>query len=283
MRFKNISAKQLYRDKFFINVARLVIHDIKRIKRKKIFSRVFFVSLVLLSVLSLFTALFFYIDRFKIKNITIEGATDLSKEFLTQELQGVLKSKSLGIFPRDRIFFFPYDDVRIKLMNSFKKFSSVQIEGRFSQNLLVKIEERQPVAVFCAEEQKNCYFIDEGGFIFVDAPFFSSGVFPQFSDNRAHHKPSVGDFLIDGEEARRIFDFMKLMPADYSVAQILLENDGVYKFLTKEGWQIILQKDDDFEVAHQNFLASLNEIKDKRKNLDYIDLRFGGKVFFKFK
>ncbi|MDO8555166.1 MAG: hypothetical protein Q7R75_01195 [bacterium] len=264
-------------------MARLVKHDIKRIKRKKIFSRVFFVSLILLSVLSLFTALFFYIDRFKIKNITIEGATDLSKEFLTQELQGVLKSKSLGIFPRDRILFFPYDDVRVKLMNSFKKFSSVQIEGRFSQNLLLKVKERQPIAVFCADEQKSCYFIDESGFIFNDAPFFSSGVFPQFIDNRAHPKPSIGDFLIEGEEARRIFDFMKLMPADYSVAQILLENDGVYKFLTEEGWQIILQKDDDFRVAHQNFLASLSEIKDKRKNLDYIDLRFGGKVFFKFK
>lgn len=264
-------------------MARPVTHNIKRIKRKKIFSRIFFVSLILLSVFSLITALFFYIDSFKIKNITIEGATDLSKEFLTQELQEVLKSKSLGIFPRDRILFFPYDDVRIKLMNSFKKFSSVQIEGRFSQNLLVKVEERQPVAVFFSKEQKSYYFIDEGGFIFDDAPFFSSGVFPQFVDNRTHPKSSVGDFLIEKEEAQRIFDFMKLMPVDYSVAQILLENDGVYKFLTKEGWQIILQKDDDFKTAYQNFLASLNEIKDRRKNLDYIDLRFGGKVFFKFK
>jgi len=50
----------------------------------------------------------------------------------------------------------------------------------------------------------------------------------------------------------------------------------------KEGWYALLDEETNFKTAFENMKLVLeNQIKDKRAELEYIDLRFSNKVFFK--
>ena len=62
------------------------------------------------------------------------------------------------------------------------------------------------------------------------------------------------------------------------------EQDRTVHAITRAGWEILLLEDTDPEAAYKNLeLALEREIKDKIASLDYIDLRFGNRIFYKFR
>ncbi len=65
--------------------------------------------------------------------------------------------------------------------------------------------------------------------------------------------------------------------------QGIIKKEGIYELQTSENWFILLNEQNDSQITYQNLKIALDQIADKRKNLSYIDLRFGNKVFYKFK
>ena len=59
---------------------------------------------------------------------------------------------------------------------------------------------------------------------------------------------------------------------------------NIYEFYVEEGWKIILNAQNEPKSAYLNLITALEaNIKDKRARLDYIDLRLGNKIYFKYK
>ncbi len=68
------------------------------------------------------------------------------------------------------------------------------------------------------------------------------------------------------------------------ITRVYIKEDNFFQLLTKEGWRILIDDKNEPQITYENLSLALKEkIKDKRKNLDYIDLRFGNKVYFKYK
>ena len=65
---------------------------------------------------------------------------------------------------------------------------------------------------------------------------------------------------------------------------MILKKENIYEFYTQEGWKIILNDKNEPRSAYLNLITALDaNIKDKRAKLDYIDLRLGNKIYFKYK
>ena len=86
------------------------------------------------------------------------------------------------------------------------------------------------------------------------------------------------------EEFRKLTDFSNLASrANVNIGKVILKKENIYELYTLDGWRVLANNQNNPNDLFINLTAVLDEIKDKRQNLDYIDLRFGNKVFYKFK
>lgn len=255
----------------------------RRKRRRKIvfrFGIVFFAVLLFLG--ASFVGLFF-VDKFKIKDISVEGNHFLTKEEIRREVESAMSAKILGVIPGDRIFSFSSEKAEGILESRFGRLSFVEIKKKIPAGVEVAVKEREPIALFCVTDSKDCFFVDGQGFVFEEAPFFSSGVYLKFFDGRSK-KSGKGQFLIAGENMKRLISFLEKTSPYFNISEAHLNDDGVYKLRTDEGIFLILDESDDWDLLFSNLETFLWGYKDgEYTDFEYIDLRFGNKVFYKIK
>lgn len=243
-------------------------------------------------------AALFYIPKFRVVEISIEGLNNLEREDFKKEISGVLSGKFYGILPYDNILIVPREKIALSLLLEFPLLKSVSVRREFPQFLSVTVEERKVEALWCPgifststssigeglalSEVEGCAFTDASGFIFQPAPFFLGTVFLKFFDERID-LPAVGKEMLTGSEFRKLLVFKdKLNGKNLGVSRIILKDGGIYEIHLIEGWHILINDKNEAEQSFDNLELVLEAtIKEKRPKLDYVDLRFGKKVFFK--
>lgn len=225
----------------------------------------------------------FYISKFRIKEITITGNEIVEKEKILSLAQESIKGKIFYIFPKDNIFLISKDEIKNSLLNNFLRIKSVSVFKDLPNTLLVKIEERNPVSLYCKEN--NCAFINEDGLVFEEAPFFSGSLFVKFFDEREGNNFLVKKQILETEQYKNLIEFCRLaLRDDIRISEITLKKEGLYQLNTTEGWYIMFNERNQLDIAIENLRITLeNQIKDERSSLEYIDLRLENKVFYKFK
>jgi cell division septal protein FtsQ len=263
----------------------------RRKRRKKIFLKA---GLVLAGIFLFLGGVvaFFYIPKFRINNISIEGTDILDERQLKEEISFLLKEKIFKILPCDNIFILPKAKITSELLRKFPILKEISIIRIFPQKISVFLEEREPKALWCIGlnattteiSEVSCAFVDEKGFIFQPAPSFSGAIFVKFFDKR-QEPADIGKEMMSESEFQNLDSFAELLNRNnIDVSEILLKDDGEYEVYLKEGWHIKLNSKNEAILSFNNLQLVLNEkIKEKRPALEYIDLRFGRKVFYKLK
>ncbi len=269
----------------------------RRLRRKKIIIKVIFLLLAVL-IFSGAVIAFFYIPKFRVKEIYVNDENISLKEQIESEIREFISGRFFGIIPCDNIFIFPKEKILAAIMGKDLSLKKIDIDLDFPQKIFVASEKRKPEALWCltpsvsasSSEQvlqssgDSCAFVDEEGFIFQPAPFFSGSIFLKFFDERK--EPSE-----TGKEMLPALEFKKLTLLDsllsgknINITKINLKEGGIYEVYTKEGWYILINDKNNPDDLSANLGIILDTIiRDKRPNLEYIDLRFGKKVFYKFK
>lgn len=236
---------------------------------------------------------FFRIPYFQVEKIEISGNILISGDNLTNGIKTKLEGRYFGLFPKTNIFLIPKEEILTVLPQEIKRIKNITIDKEYFGVVAVKIEERSNAALFC--EKENCAYVDENGFVFEKAPYFSGAVFLKLIDQKSLDKTPtrpaggveeyIGSNLIEDSEFKKILEFAGLASEiGNGIAEIVLKKENIYEFYTQEGWKIILNDKNKPQSAYLNLVTALeSNIKDKRTNLDYIDLRLGNKIYFKYK
>lgn len=271
----------------------------KKIRRRQVFFKAGLATAGIFVLLSSIVA-FFYIPKFRIKNISVDGLLVLGKEELQPDISGFLKNKFFGILPYDNIFILPKEKLISFISGEFPPLKKISIDRDFTQGIFVLVEERKPGFLWCREymevrppleveppqfpQAADCAFMDENGFIFQTAPFFAGNIFLKFFDRR-EESADVGKNMLSGGEFAKLSSFYKKMSdKNFRIASIDLKDGDIYEIFLGEGWYVILNNKNEPEDSFNNLELVLNEtVKEKRPQLEYIDLRFGNKVYFKYK
>lgn len=229
---------------------------------------------------------FFRIPYFQVQKIEVSGNSLINGEDLIGGIKAKLEGEYLGLFPKSNIFLIPKSKILAVLPQEFKRIKSITLYKKYFSAIAVKIEERSNAALYC--ETENCAYADENGFVFEKAPYFSGAVFLKLIDQRMSGK-TVEEYLglnfIDESEFKKILEFAGLAAKiGNGITEVILKKENIYEFYTKEGWKIILNDKNEPQSAYLNLITALDaNIKDKRTKLDYIDLRLGNKIYFKYK
>lgn len=238
---------------------------------------------------------FLYIEPLLVRSVVVEGNENISRKDVMAKIDSILSRKYLSVIPFDNIFLFPAGAAALELKSEFPRVKSAEIKrSLIDKKITVNLTERKMAAVWCEENDseadeaavfaKECALLDEEGVIFARAPSFSGLTLFKIYDGR-NKDVSLGESALPEKITRDILLFRDLAEQNLGkkFVSARMNSDSVVELKSAEGWKAILNDNSDFKEAFGNLkIAFDSEIKD-RKNLDYVDLRFGNKVFYKFK
>lgn len=281
-----------------LNSPRLL--ELKKRKRR-VFIRKFLLCLfAFLAVL----ALLVYISRitiFNISSVEITGNKLIETETIKTVVEKEITGNYFWFFPKTNIALYPQNNIKNRLHDEFKRLKdinfSIESDGN-SKILAVSLSEREALYTWCGEnlpeveiklEEYSCYFMDDGGYVFDQAPHFSGEVYFRFWG------PLAG-FYFSTDVFGKVVAFKDfLLNMAIKPTSVYLKKDGdveIYlsaNILPPNAPKIIFKKDFNLEKLSENLQAALNteplqsNFKNKYSSLLYVDLRYGNKVYYKFR
>ncbi len=195
----------------------------------------------------------------------------------------------MGLIPRDSILFFPEDRIRRDILASNSDIAAVSISRSSLTSISIKIDTRTPIARWCGlvpttGVDEYCYIFDANGFIFAPA---KSDI--QTINSFSLYSPLVDDTLEPlratlsyTDKLPAVFDFARQLSTLGSAVDKIVVHDGEVDDYLSSGTRVtyILGNEQNAFTA----LVSASESLDlSQGNIDYVDLRFDGKVYVKKK
>ncbi|MDP6387712.1 MAG: hypothetical protein QGG63_00280 [Candidatus Pacebacteria bacterium] len=236
-------------------------------------------------------------EKFNISNISVKGNQSITEKSIREFVEKKISGKKIFLFPKSNILLYPRSAVGAALLEEYKGIKEVNIEVEDLESITVNIEERKPFALWCGENYKvivededKCYFLDESGFIFTEAPHFSGNVFFRYfgwDSDKVLGKNPVGMKFISTEKFQKINFFLSSM-RDIEITPISLSmiDDTDYEMLLETGGKILFGQNQNLSFVFDNIQSVFDSEEFNEYNLsvlDYADFRFGNKVYFKFK
>lgn len=255
-----------------------------------IFSFLFIILVVSLSFLSRIKKI-----NIDIQNIEVSGNNVIDTEEVQKIAKRDLSGKYLFLFPRTNYFISPERKIKIDLLENFKRFSNVELSVKDARLLSIKVVEREGKYLWCGEnppvsnEEGVCYFLDESGFIFDKAPFFSNGVYFKYYGTLGEDVfEPIGNYFLPQNFRKTVSLNQLLISMKLSPLYFFQNESGYMNIVLPNGAKIIFKPDADFEKLAENLEALFStepfktDFVKKYTSLLYIDLRFGNKVYYKF-
>jgi len=222
-----------------------------------------------------------------INNISVSGNSLIASKDILATVKNIISDSYLGLFTKSNIFLYPEKNIEKTLAASFPAIKSIHgnLENWYTLNL--SVEERTPVALWCqSADSTDCFYLDSDGLIFSPAPVFSDNIFLKFTGSSIS-SPIVGKNLLPPDEFRRIAFFLEsLLPLGLVATSLQIDGDD-YQIQLKAGGRLIIKTTGDLSVILENLRTILRSDNLKQALardgvIDYIDLRYGNKVFYKF-
>jgi len=263
--------------------------------KESIFKKLWFWVLILILIC---IALVFYFSLFwsgiQVKNITVSG----NNKITTQELQsiistdsntGLLKLWNFQIFSRS-ILLINTDKINKEILQKFPLIEKVSLNKNFPQTLTLGVTERTPVGVYCppqsSNQQNNCFLIDSNGVIFapIGMPQSDYVIVRQEMENGNLY---TGEGVVGPDVIGNILKIQKDLQDNFQInaKEALVTTPIRMNITTGEGWQIYFNIQGDPDINSQltklNLLLNGDITPTVRKTLQYIDLRFQDRAFYK--
>ncbi len=278
---------------------------IVQIKRNRRVGRLRLFILFTILFISIIIALSYFSSNSKItiNKIVITGNSIIDKEDLESSIQNKLNGKYFRLFARSNFLIYPQSKIYKDLINEFPRIENLNIKRESLNTLKVSIIERAGSYLYCGAslpENKedigeNCYFVNNDGYIFDKAPYFSGDIyFKYYTKIKDSNSSPQGKQMLNPEVFHKLMRFIDGITAlSFKPLYLVIGDDGVYSLYLHSingnlEPKIIFKSDNDLSIILDNLSTAMNkrefanEINSKYDTLLYIDLRFKNKVLYKF-
>ncbi len=271
-------------------------------RSKRRLARAIVLSIGLILTLGLWGLVFLASDHFALSHVEVRGTRLLEPEALAATARAVMTEPILPFITGDRYWFLPEAALTSELINRFSRLAAVSIAKLDWHTVELKVSERETWGLWCPAEvvsTSDCLYLDGAGIAFAYAPRFSH---PPLIVFKSHNLAR----LIGGQPLpRSIFtSIFKLKPSVESILQTNLGRDLALE-------QVVITEDNDYELHFARRYSGAEPFKvlvtamglgtlesqlqatlesdafqsdlKRAAPLEYIDLRFDAKVFYRFR
>ncbi len=221
------------------------------------------------------------IDAFTIKKVTITGGETIDHSEIEQVIKSKLEGSYLKVIPRAFAFTYPHEEI-VAAVEAVPRVKDVTIIRKSGSELYVEFSEYVPQALWCDEVAiEQCYFLDDEGYAFSKAPGLVGGSFLRVT--AIGRKPQEQSSPFGTDEYARVLELKnKFADAKWFVKRADIDTAGDAFLTLVDGgeFKVSLKQPADETVSNLiTVLGSEQFDHIKPGNFEYIDLRFGSKVF----
>lgn len=242
------------------------------------------VGLVILTLTLLFWSYtLFFTPFFAVQAIEIRGLQKIQPEEIYARVTTFSQIKKWGIIPTNNIFLLS----RTQLINYFKndaRIAHIAVQKNYRErSLTITIEERVPIYILALPDR--AFAIDKEGIALIPLSVPPPpDILPIISDTRQRETMLGKQVVIDSEIKlfTELHDtLMRIAP--FTNVRIGEPSPDAVTFTTKEGFALYFSLTDlpSAQLDRLKVLLATKIKPEKKKRLQYIDLRFGEKVYYK--
>ncbi len=217
-----------------------------------------------------------------IQTISTEGGVTINPHDVAAVASTTLSGSYLRLVPRQFAWTYPEDEM-LAAVATVPRVKNPHIDRVSNTEVAITYEEYLPFALWCDSATSSaCYFIDETGYAFAEAPALKGGSFSRYLTT--DWPPILYSIMPAGERIRDMERFLVDLEASTTLAAETIEIDAMQDaFLTVAGGgEIKFSLEQDLVLVLDNLrsiLASKEFSSIEPGTFQYIDLRFGNKVF----
>jgi cell division septal protein FtsQ len=252
------------------------MRKVKRFKKRKLFvkSPILWIGIgVVVLIISLLYILFFS-PFVQITKITVVGNETVLAQDIEQGVLGIAQNK-VFLFSTQSIVLFSEKKAQAYIQERFPELEQVEVKRKLFQEVLVHIQERQQVALWCSTE---CFALDMHGVVFKQA---QEGLrFNAYQDNTV----VAGEQVLAEQVVTDLVQFIQGVQSMVTIASLELVSQDRVEIVSNKGWRVYVAPKEDMQWQQEKLKTVLTkEIStQERESLEYIDVRFGDQAYVKY-
>jgi len=240
----------------------------------------------------IFIGLIFFIrmDRVQVRDVNIEGVRIIQESDIRKSVNDTLSGYYLWLIPKSNTFIYNLGTLKSYLLKEFPGIQSITLARDGFQKISLSIEERKPHVLWCPDENQidqQCYFIDDTGLLFAEAPSFSGNVYFIFRGKLDKDIP-LGARVMSQQDFVSFENFISMVTKKLHVdiVGVTIKDVGDFDLELVSGTKILFNKTISYDEMYNNLgsmLSSDQFASSTLNSLEYLDMRFGNKIYFKKK
>ncbi len=241
--------------------------------------------------------------QMQIQSVIVRGNYIVQSDDVKAAVNAILQQKYAWIIPKSNVLIYPSRELHDAVSSQFQRFNSVEFHLENWSTLVIDVTERKNVYLWCdmlpaaaVGKTQTCYYVDDHGYIFSRSPSFTGNVYFVFYGNYTweDNESPVGKKLFEDTYFRDVIRFKEgIATAGLTTYGFIRYSTGVSSFLLSPSFndtkqKIVLTTTQDLPTLFSNLSLALTsedlkkELAEKFSTLQYFDLRYDKKVYYKF-
>lgn len=225
-----------------------------------------------------------YVTRLQsltLSQVTVRGGETITPSEIETIVKNELAGNYLKLIPHSFAFAYPHQKVTEKIKEN-DRINHLSIVRSGGTELVVEFDEYLPHALWCKEsDDTSCFFVDETGYSFSNAPVLKGGSFLRLTS--IGREPSEHTQAFESEQYQRVDELIKTFAERKWIVTKVEIDAASDAYMTIAGggeFKVSLKQPAEETVDNlATVLGSEQFAHLQPGNFEYIDLRFGSKVF----
>ena len=211
--------------------------------------------------------------------IEVKGVSDIGKDKLISETIELMNTRDGWGIPGDNFFLVDTDFLEKEIRTRYSVIDTIKVSKKSSTRLEIDAIERTGVYSFCTDAGV-CNLVDPEGVLFKDNNAASST--DALVTFYSAETKKLGDSYLEPAQFKALTIFLdSLISRNLVVNKVWSSQENVVILELISGTKLLVKKSENYDDVYTNIvhLQTIEEFKDITA-IDYINLRFGNKVFY---
>jgi hypothetical protein len=232
----------------------------------------------------------------RITTVIIAGVETVASSSVEVLVKEKISGTYFFTFPKNNIFLYPKKQIVAELLATYPAAKDITVHAENFQAIKVEVVERHPAALWCGENtasQAACMLMDENGFAYAPAANFSGDAYFSYYGSATSSvgylaEPTPKQFLTE-EQFRSLAALAKAFADNQThtrITRVVVDpNDDVHLSFAN-GFTVLfvlVSRGGDVFERFTLALASAPFLTRLVSDFEYLDLRFGDKLYYRLK
>lgn len=225
-----------------------------------------------------------YLPFLQIKEVAVSGTTTLATSTLESYIKKEIAGQFAYVFPKKNIFLYPKQAIALGLLAEFPELRAADVHAENFHTIAAEVVEREQKALWCQGDY--CYLMDQGGTVYAPAPDVASSLVAYYGEAVGERLPRQYLSAERFESLSALVDALSQKVEQGIVESVYVDAQGDAEAVFDSGFVLKFALADAGGDVFERFTLALGAEPFAGHGLaefEYLDLRFGDKLYYKLK